>query len=69
MLIIILEKTKNGNNTGTIFIAQTEIAFKQEFAYTWGLRIKTKHINKIKNVINLFDFKNFIIYNNICIKG
>ncbi len=58
-----LVKIKNGNITGKIFKAHTEIAFKQEFEQTFGLITKNMHKIINSDEINLFDFKILIIYN------
>lgn len=58
-------KIKKGKSIGKTFKPHTLIASRQEEEQTLGLIIKKTQIITSKNVINLFDFKNLIIYNNI----
>lgn len=62
-------KIKNGNITGTTLYAQTEIAFKQEFEQTFGLKMKNIHKIISSDVMILFDFKILVMYNIIIGKG
>ena len=62
---IILVNTKKGKSIGKTLKAHTLRAFKHEEEYNFGLDMSIKHIIISNNVINLFDFRILIIYNNI----